>query len=117
MTLNQPSYAMNLFAPIRNRPAAPLSEAAAVHLTLQPKLFSGIGGAGLLCLRDIPSVRIIRGEGVLTPKEWRHRAAFQRRFAQFNQIHWTGDPEVGFETVQRFADPRLGWIREPTQSR
>ncbi len=116
MTLNQPSYAMNLFAPIRNRPAAPLSEAAAVHLTLQPKLFSGIGGAGLLCLRDVPSVRIIRGEGVLTPKEWSHRAAFQRRFAQFNQAHWTGDPEVGFETVKRFAGSRLGWIREPTQS-
>jgi hypothetical protein len=48
MTLNLPCYALNLHAPLANAVDAPLIEADGVYLILQTKLFSGIGGAGLL---------------------------------------------------------------------
>lgn len=110
MTLNLPSYAMNLYTPARNRAGSPLGEVPRVYLTLQPKLFSGIGGAGLLSLRGIPSVRVLRGQGTLTPREWRERTAFQRRFASFNQGRCATEAAVRFEPVRRFVNPRLGWV-------
>ncbi len=136
MTLNQPCYALNLHAPVRNCAGAPLSETALVHLTLQPKLFSGIGGAGLLALAGIPSVRIQRGQGIFSTESWHHRAAFQRDFAGFNQAtgqtagqtrgqrvgHGSGHPvaptlmgdapDVSFEPVRRFLDPLRGWVAD-----
>jgi len=110
MTLNLPAYAMNLYAPIRNRRGAPLGQASRVHLTLQPKLFSGIGGAGLLSLGGIPSVRVLRNAGRLTPREWHRRTAFQRRFAAFNQTQCDDDPALRFEPIRHFANPHLGWV-------
>jgi hypothetical protein len=109
MTLNQPCYALSLHAPERNRPGARLEDAGLVHLAIQPKLFSGIGGAGLLMLGGVPSVRILRGEGCLSVESWQHRSAFQRDFAQFNQIVQADAPDIRFEPLKRFSDPHTGW--------
>jgi hypothetical protein len=110
MTLNQPCYALNLHAPVRNRLGAPLDRAAEVHLTLQPKLFSGIGGAGLLALGAVPRVRILRGVGQASVGDWRRRAAFLRAFAQSNMAQLAAEPGLAFTPVRRFAGPRAGWV-------
>jgi hypothetical protein len=113
MTLNQPCYALNLHAP---GPGEPLAERAEVHLIIQPKLFSGIGGAGLLTLRGVPSVRIVRGEGTFSAAQWERRARFQRAFARFNQgrlleAEWPVDA-VRPLAMARFAGPTQGWVAE-----
>jgi len=118
MTLNQPCYALNLHAPGR---AKPLAENAEVHLIIQPKLFSGIGGAGLLTLRGVPSVRIVRGERTFSADQWEQRARFQRAFACFNQerlleADWPSD-KVRPLPVARFAGPRQGWVAESRAAR
>ena len=46
MTLNHPAYTLNLHAPYPRPSAHGLAEAPVVHLIIQPRLFSGIGGAG-----------------------------------------------------------------------
>ena len=109
MTLNQPCYALNLHASERNRPGATLNDAALVHLTIQPKLFSGIGGAGLLELGGVPSVRILRGEGRSSVESWHRRGRFQRAFAEFNQCLQGDHPDIRFRPLKRFVDPSTGW--------
>jgi hypothetical protein len=109
MTLNQPCYALNLHAPERNRPGATLEDAGVVHLTVQPKLFSGSGGAGLLGLGGIPSVRILRGEGRSSVENWHRRGRFQRAFAEFNRSLQGDDRDIRFHTIKRFIDPITGW--------
>jgi hypothetical protein len=109
MTLNQPCYALNLHAPDRNRADAPLRDAPVVHLIIQPKLFSGIGGAGLLGLGGVPSVRILRGEGRFSIESWHRRTDFQRSFAQFNQTLLADNPNIHFDSLRRFMDPTTGW--------
>lgn len=110
MTLNQPAYALSLDAPRLNRIAAPIAQAPLVHLAIQPRLFSGIGGAGLLGLAGVPCVRILRGQGMMSGRDWRRRAAFQRRFAAFNTARWAGETAARFESVRRFAGARPGWV-------
>ena len=109
MTLNQPCYALNLHAPERNHLGAVLNDAALVHLTIQPKLFSGIGGAGLLGLGGVPAVRILRGEGRSSVESWHRRGRFQREFAEFNQRLQGDDPDIRFRPLKRFVDPSTGW--------
>jgi hypothetical protein len=109
MTLNQPCYALNLHAPERNRPDATLEDAEVVHLTIQPKLFSGIGGAGLLGLGGVPSVRILRGEGRLSVESWHRRGRFQRAFAERNQRLQGDNLDIRFGPLRRFVDPSTGW--------
>lgn len=109
MTLNQPAYALNLHAPGRNHPSTPLRESPVVYLIIQPKLFSGIGGAGLLSLGGIPSVRILRGEGRFSGESWHQRSAFQRHFAEFNRTSGADDPAIHFDPVRRFTGLRTGW--------
>lgn len=109
MTLNQPCYVLNLHAPERNRPGARLADAGVVYLTIQPKLFSGIGGAGLLGLGGVPSVRILRGEGCLSVESWQRRGRFQRAFAERNQRLQSDDPDIRFGPLKRFVDPSTGW--------
>jgi hypothetical protein len=117
MTLNQPCYALALHAPDRNRPGASLAAAGVVHLAIQPKLFSGIGGAGLLGLGGVPSVRILRGEGRSSVERWQHRSRFQRDFAQYNQIIQSDVTDIRFEPLNRFSDPRTGWQSATTNPR
>jgi hypothetical protein len=111
MTLNQPSYAMNLHA----AGVGPgLADAAEVQLIIQPRLFSGIGGAGLLTLGGVPSVRVLRGQGTFSAAQWERRARFQRAFACFNEerlLEADGShPALRPSPVRRFAGPVLGWV-------
>lgn len=110
MTLNLPSYALNLYAPRTNAITAPLIEADDVYLILQTKLFSGIGGAGLLALSGIPSVRVLRGQGRYSEADWRRRADFQRAFALHNAGALQGLLGQGSSGVRRFTDCDQGWV-------
>ena len=110
MTLNLPSYAMNLYTPRTNDPDRPLIDADGVYLILQTKLFSGIGGAGLLGLNGIPSVRVLRRRGHYSEADWRRRAAFQRAFALHNQVALREMLGQGCSSVRRFADCEQGWV-------
>ncbi|MGB5834084.1 MAG: hypothetical protein WBG92_19155 [Thiohalocapsa sp.] len=110
MILNQPCYAMNLHAPRPNTVDGPLIEARAVDLILQTKLFSGIGGAGLLGLNDIPSVRVVRGCGRYSGDAWRRRAAFQRAFALHNREALYGLLGHRCAGVRRLVDFERGWV-------
>ncbi|MGE5155033.1 MAG: hypothetical protein ACM3ST_13585 [Bdellovibrio bacteriovorus] len=112
MTLNQPAYAVNLHASAAQD--HPLAEGAQVDLIIQPKLFSGIGGAGLLTLGGVPSVRILRAQGSFSDDQWQRRARFQRAFACFNQerLLAAAGAEGGVRPsrVRRYAGPALGWV-------
>lgn len=113
ITLNQPCYALNLHAaPLRGRSPG---DGAAVRLIIQPKLFSGIGGAGLLTLGGVASVRVLRGQGAFSAAQWARRARFQRAFARFNQARLEESASdathaVRPSPVRRFAGPALGWV-------
>jgi hypothetical protein len=110
LTLNAPAYALNLFAPGRNRPGSPVAAASTVYLSVQPRLFSGTGGAGLLPLDGVPSVCIRRGVGRFDRDTWRERAEWQRAFALHNAER-LGDligPDCG--SVRRFVDCERGWV-------
>ncbi|MEA3277632.1 MAG: hypothetical protein U9Q81_20575 [Pseudomonadota bacterium] len=109
MTLNLPCYSLNLYSPAPNLRARSLGSAPEVYLIVQTKLFSGIGGAGLVSLDGVPSVRILRGEGTFSAEQWQHRARFQRAFAHFNQRRLVRMPGVRFHPVRRFVDIFRGW--------
>jgi hypothetical protein len=109
LTLNPPSYALNLFAPGRNRPEAPVAAAGHIYLSVQPKLFSGTGGAGLLALDGLASVRVCRGAGHFSEAEWRRRAAMQRAFALHNAERLRGLIGGGCGPVRRLVDFVQGW--------
>lgn len=110
MTLNQPCYSLNLQAPFAGSTARPIDKAGNVWLTIQTKIFSGIGGAGLLSLEGIPSVRIVRGEGTFSPEQWHHRALFQRDFALYNGSRLSRVPGIRLDPIRRFADTARGWM-------
>lgn len=101
MTLNQPCYSLNVQAAAR--------DTGAVHLILQPKLFSGIGGAGLLGLGGVPSVRVLRGFGTFSAEQWHQRAAFQRDFARFNQELLGDSTDIALERPRDFRGFARGW--------
>ena len=109
LTLNAPAYALNLFAPGRNSPGAPVAAAETVYLSVQPRLFSGTGGAGLLTLDGVPSVRIRRGVGRFDEAQWRLRADFQRAFALQGAARLYGLVDGGCGPVRRFVDCAQGW--------
>ncbi len=109
MTLNQPCYSLNLRAATRGPKAGAGTDARAVDLILQPKFFSGIGGAGLLGLGGVPSVRVLRGFGTFSAEQWHERAAFQRDFARYNQDQLRDDPQFAFERVRDFRGLAHGW--------
>lgn len=111
MALNQPVYSLNLYAPAVNTPEAPVLDAGPVWLILQTKLFSGIGGAGLLSLGAIPSVRILRGEGSFSEDDWYGRARFQAAFAAFNRARLDGARGVQAGLAGRLGDLGQGWLQ------
>jgi len=114
MTLNQPCYSLNLYAPSPSSTADRIHKTREVWLTIQAKLFSGIGGAGLLSLGGIPSVRILRGEGAFSPEQWQHRARFQREFALYNESRLCDAPGIRFDPIRRFAGTAEGWTDDAT---
>lgn len=81
-------------------------------MILQTKLFSGIGGAGLLSLEGIPSVRILRGKGAFTLEQWHHRARFQRDFALYNTQRLADMEGIEPHPVRRFVDTTQGWMEK-----
>ncbi|MBO8086052.1 MAG: hypothetical protein J7D61_08425 [Marichromatium sp.] len=105
MTLDQPSYALTLRVPARTRTATPPLAAREIELGIQPKLFCGIGGAGLLGIDALPCVRIVRGVGTLSPAQWRQRLAFQQDFARANRDQLAVAPQ----TLARFHGAATGW--------
>jgi hypothetical protein len=109
LTLNAPAYALNLFAPVRNRPGAPVAAADAVCMAVQPRLFSGTGGAGLLTLDGVPSVCIRRGVGQFSDEAWRRRAELQRAFALYSGERLQRLIGGGCGPVRRFVDCERGW--------
>ena len=85
MSLNQPCYTINLTDSPGSTARTGSAQDKPVLMILQTRLFSGIGGAGLLSLGSAPSVRIVRGQGAFSEEQWQVRAGFQQRFARFNQ--------------------------------
>jgi hypothetical protein len=110
MVLNQPCYALNLYSPAVNSPATPLIEAEPLFLIIQTKLFSGIGGAGLLTLGGVPSVRVVRGCGQFSEPDWRRRTDFQRAFAEHNGEALRPLLRGGCAAARRFIDLEQGWV-------
>lgn len=112
MTLNQPCYSLGLHGAITASGRA--GTTPAVVLAIQPRLFSGIGGAGLTALRGIPSVRILRGQGSFCESEWQRRAAFQRGFAEHHAAALAAAPasaaSVRCSPPRRFRGFSLGWV-------
>ncbi|MCF7996094.1 MAG: hypothetical protein K9L88_14805, partial [Chromatiaceae bacterium] len=83
MTLNQPCYSLSL-SPMDALGRSTLGADGPLLLSLQLKLFSGIGGAGLFSFPGIPSLRVLRAQGQFSDADWQRRADFQRRFAEYN---------------------------------
>jgi hypothetical protein len=110
MVLNQPCYALNLYTPKANGPDSGLIEAGPLYLIIQTKLFSGIGGAGLLTLNGIPSVRVVRGCGRFSERDWHRRADFQRAFAEHNAEALRPLLRAGSASPRRFRDLEQGWV-------
>ncbi|MEY6431338.1 hypothetical protein ABC977_02830 [Thioalkalicoccus limnaeus] len=106
MTLNLPSYALCL----HGAGGAAATPDSAVDLSIQPRLFSGIGGAGLVGLAGVPCVRIARGRGRYSFAQWAERARFQRDFATFNQRQMADLDGLVFEPVRTFAGVPAGWL-------
>lgn len=109
MTLNQPCYGLNLYAPHTNTPEQPVIASRSMTLLLSAKLFSGIGCAGLLPLGTVPSVRVVRNAGEFSRSDWHRRAAWQQAFACRLHQRLTAQPNVNPEPVKRLRDLQLGW--------
>jgi hypothetical protein len=81
-------------------------------LSVQLKLFSGIGGAGLLSLPGIPSVRVLRGQGRFQLDAWQTRSHFQRAFAAYNSAALRQNPATSdliAGPIAAFRNINDGW--------
>jgi len=115
MSLNQPCYSLSMSALPGAEEHADWLDHRAPRLNLQLKLFSGIGGAGLISLPGIPSVRVVRGRGCFSPADWRQRTEFQRAFAAYNSTALMQPNGIGARLevgpVGRLTDLQAGWVR------
>ena len=109
MSLNQPCYGLNLYAPQVNTPEQPVAASSRVYLLLSAKLFSGIGCAGLLPIGTVPSVRILRGAGEFSAARWQERAAWQRAFATRLRTVLAEQSTGTLSPVRRLRDFTRGW--------
>jgi len=109
LSLNPPSYALNLYSPRRNCRKQALIDASPVYLIIQPKLFSAVGGAGSLPLAGTASVYIRRGVGRFTETAWRRRAEFQREFLRFNRSSLKQYADQSLPPVRRLTGFQQGW--------
>ncbi|WP_200236658.1 hypothetical protein [Lamprobacter modestohalophilus] len=112
MTLNQPCYSLSL-SPMDALGRSTLGADGPLLLSLQLKLFSGIGGAGLFSFPGIPSLRVLRAQGQFSDADWQRRADFQRRFAEYNSTIIKQDCAEGhlhYGPVGQFQSA-TGWTR------
>jgi hypothetical protein len=113
MTLRQPCYSLSLSA-MDARGRATTGAQGPLILSIQPKLFSGIGGAGLVSLPGLPSVRVLRAHGQYSESDWMRRAAFQQRFAAYNTQSLIASPqgrggELLCGPIHHFRGAASGW--------
>ncbi len=112
MTLNQPAYSLTL-SPMDARGTEASAADGPLLLSLQVKLLSGIGGAGLLSFPALPSVRVLRAQGCFTEAHWQRRADFQRRFALYNsralQAPSAGNAGLACGPIGRLRNFATGW--------
>ena len=109
LVLNNPCYTLNLYSPDEHQIDRPLIESKAVYLSIQVKLLSAIGGAGLLCLKGVPIVRIVREQGEFSAESWSTRARFQRDYTAYNYPIIERLFNTGMCTDYRYSDPVTGW--------
>ncbi|EIC22037.1 hypothetical protein [Thiorhodovibrio frisius] len=109
MSLNQPCYGINLYAPQANTAETPVMAGSPVYLLLSAKLFSGIGCAGLLPIGQVPSVRVIRGAGTFSAEDWQARAAWQHAFAEHLRQSLADQPGLHIDPPKRLRNLTSGW--------
>ena len=109
LVLNNPCYALNLYAPTHNSLADPLIAVREVYLIIRVKLFSAIGGAGLLCLNEVPCVRIVREQGSFSEPLWRQRTRFQSGFVSYNYPLIEQTAATSAPVDYCFGDFETGW--------
>ncbi|WP_462320876.1 hypothetical protein [Halochromatium sp.] len=109
MTLNQPCYSLGLSA-MDAQGCSTMGADGPLLLSLQVKLFSGIGGAGLISLPGLPSVRVLRAQGQFSEADWQRRSDFQRHFAAYNTAALTAalQPQLTCGPIGRF-EIDTGW--------
>jgi hypothetical protein len=89
-------YSLGLYSPESNRIGRPILDCRPVYLVMQPKLFADMGGAGVTYMKNVPVIRILRGDGVLTPEQIVRRREFQAAFMVYvhellrsdSQVRW-----------------------------
>lgn len=109
MCLNQPCYGANLYSPLPNDARAPIIASRPVYLLLSTKLFCGIGSAGLLPIGAVPSVRVLRAVGELSPEQWQARAAWQHAFACHLRKRLASQASVCILPPKQLRDFNTGW--------
>ncbi|WPL19059.1 hypothetical protein Thiowin_04163 [Thiorhodovibrio winogradskyi] len=109
MSLNQPCYGINLYAPQPNTANNPVMASRPVYLLLSAKLFSGIGCAGLLPIGAVPSVRVMRGAGAFNTEDWQTRAAWQQAFAGHLRQALVDQTGLHIAPPRRLRDFTRGW--------
>jgi len=85
MAIEGLAYAVSLYCDEFNDCSRPISGSGNVYLVYQVKLFSPVGGAGVVGLNGVHAVRLRRGCGPVsfTERDMRRRLAFQKGFAQY----------------------------------
>jgi len=116
MTLSQPCYSLSL-SPMDAQGRSTATARGPLLLGIQLKLFSGIGGAGLVSLPGIPSVRVVRAQGQFSEADWLRRTDFQRRFAAYNSEALSSSPdgqsgELVRAPMHRFRGVATGWSHD-----
>jgi hypothetical protein len=109
LVLRNPCYSLNLYMPAHNSVADPLIAAREVYLIIRVNLFSAIGGAGLLCLNEVPCVRIVREQGAFSEPLWRQRIRFQSGFVSYNYPLIEQTAKTSALVDYRFGDFETGW--------
>jgi hypothetical protein len=77
------SYATSFFALSSNKQDSPLIGSDQVFCNIQLKLFSDIGGAGLICCSEHQLIELARKQGLYTPREQLDRMQFQLEFMHY----------------------------------
>lgn len=83
LAMNGLNYSTGLYTPRRHRRSAPLRDADDVWLVIQVKLFSDVGGAGMIYNSEAGIVEIARRARLFTEGEAALRGDFQRQFLNF----------------------------------
>lgn len=85
LAMNGLNYSTGLYTPHRNRVNAPVRDANDVWLVIQVKLFSDVGGAGMIYNSEAGVVEIARRARLFTGHEMALRVDFQQQFLDFTR--------------------------------